>query len=545
MAPPLRPGSRAQQQPGGVSAVSRIQATTGRSQTLQRQGVVSASGTRAVGRLFGDLAGKAQSIFQDELRAQAKKVKKASIKAGRRDVSAVKELADIDLPSGDTVADEAYRRSAIQAMQARVSLSIREDVDRLSQEYADNPGSFLEIAEANAVEMASNLDPEFREQVLLGYRERAGRAAIGIRENVRRADIDRMRADVQAEVEARQQDIEEMARSGDLEGAEKAATQFGEFLMANRPVAAGGAGVFTFQEIDSFTRGAADSVPEQAVLGEFSRIEGWRKKRHYIQQFRDEFDETQFDSETHEKLARQMTYQADQERAFERIETDREERIEREAEERAEIEKEAAFSGYLSGILTGKVDEESISLALENREIDGKQGERLIRALRQQSKSKPDPEIAAQIVTDAAKGEPDTVERVAEALASGEIDKETAAEAVTTAREVQQSEPTIASGMDMIEQALPGLPGPERLKVARDYRRRLAADGDVDPIAAAKDVIDSHQSAANPPQFLKGSLDAPDLVASRAAIIQAVEAGELSQEQAAEEIQKIISMVQS
>jgi len=236
-----------------------------------------------------------------------------------------------------------------------------------------------------------------------------------------------------------------------------------------------------------------------------------------------------------------------------RIEDRLESRAERERQER----QEAAATSFAVRVLDGDVGQGDLRDALERRAIDRQQFAWLDALRTAPETIVDDPTAALELYSAAAGAEPDVPRRLAEARARGLIRTETAVSYLRTFESARQQGGRLADAdvkrqAGRIDQTLGGMRGPlaildqaqsERVQGAlQEYHTRILDQPEEPPAAIADDIIERYRLAPQPvtalpaPRYLVGTRAAPDVTASMAATLDALERGEITELEAGREI---------
>jgi hypothetical protein len=176
---------------------------------------------------------------------------------------------DLQLPPGDTIGEEAFRRSAIEAAGAKVEIKARENVARLRQQFAGKPEDFKKaLIERQSKSLSGLRDyPELATDAMLAY-ERLGAAAyLDVDEERRALERDAARADLLRLTDQIGTSAAQLARAGRYEAAMEELTHLGEKTMAAGPVALGGSGALSLTEIEKQSLAAGEMIRSNFLEG--------------------------------------------------------------------------------------------------------------------------------------------------------------------------------------------------------------------------------------------------------------------------------------
>lgn len=235
--------------------------------TLTPPGVEQATGYAALGRAEGNLAGETlQPLVRSGEVLQARDVEHQSDLAGSQ-YGAQTAPADVQLPTGSTIAEEAFRRSAVVAAQARVGLDARAHVLDLVDKFAADPKGYQAALDAGSKAYLAKLPPELQPEAARTYEQFGSRGLAQVHERWKSEQVDQLRATVMQSVDGKASDAANMARAGDYAGALAQIDALHKTYAEAGPLSAGGSGALSAVEIERHHEAAADNVNYQFVRG--------------------------------------------------------------------------------------------------------------------------------------------------------------------------------------------------------------------------------------------------------------------------------------
>lgn len=224
-------------------------------------------GARALANALEGLSGTLGTVVNAEMREQAKKAERVSAEAGAR-WGLVGDIADLNLPTGDSIGEEAFRRSAIQAASANVELRAREEVDKLAQQFPGKPEAFRKALEERTPALLEGIDPSLAVGAANAISTLGQRYYVQADEDRRAYIKDQTRAAMVELSDAKVKSAAILARRGDLDGAMAEVHGLAETLADAGPVAGGGSGAFSLTDLSEIQIKAKDKI-----RGDF--LEGW------------------------------------------------------------------------------------------------------------------------------------------------------------------------------------------------------------------------------------------------------------------------------
>lgn len=208
--------------------------------------------------------------IRQEFQAQ---VKQAEVKAARESSAAGTGYAlatdpdDLQLPAGDTIGEEAFRRSALEAASAKVEIRARQDVADLRRQFEGKPDEFMKALADRKGKFLGGLPPELSSDASLAY-ERLGAAAfLDVDEERRAFERDAHRADLLTLTDQITTSAAQLARSGRYEAAMEELAHLADKTLAAGPVAAGGSGALSLTEIERSGLAASELIRKNFLEG--------------------------------------------------------------------------------------------------------------------------------------------------------------------------------------------------------------------------------------------------------------------------------------
>lgn len=218
--------------------------------------------------------------IRQEFQAQ---VRQAEVVAARESSAAGTGYAlatdpdDLQLPPGDTIGEEAFRRSALQAASAKVEIKAREDVATLRQQFAGKPQDFMKALAERKGKFLGGLPQELASDASLTY-ERLGAAAfLDVDEERRAFERDAHRADLLKLTDQITTSAAQLARSGRYEAAMEELGHLADKTLAAGPVAAGGSGALSLTEIERSGLAASELIRKNFLEGWVERTPDKRR----------------------------------------------------------------------------------------------------------------------------------------------------------------------------------------------------------------------------------------------------------------------------
>jgi hypothetical protein len=213
--------------------------------------VQQATGLAALGGRTGDARGRG---------APAARAGQEALQA--RDVEHQSELAGSQYgtqhgpgrrppPDGvNTIAEEAFRRSAVVAAQAQVGLDARAHVLDLVDKHQADPQGFQAALEAGSKAYVAKLPPDLQGEAAKTYDFFGSRGFAQVHERWKSEQVDQQRATVMQAVDGKASDAANMARAGDYAGALAQIASLHDTYAAAGPLSAGGSGALSAVEIE-------------------------------------------------------------------------------------------------------------------------------------------------------------------------------------------------------------------------------------------------------------------------------------------------------
>jgi hypothetical protein len=227
-------------------------------------------GMEALARAVERLGAPIEQEFRAQVRVAEAKASRESAQAGMT-YGLEADPDDLQLPPGDTIGEEAFRRTALQAAGAKVEIKAREDVATLRQQFAGKPEDFKKALVERQSKFLGGLPPELSGDAMMAY-ERLGAAAyLDVDEERRALERDAARADLLRLTDQIGTSAAQLARAGRYEAAMEELTHLGEKTMAAGPVALGGSGALSLTEIEKQSLAAGEMIRSNF-------LEGWAER---------------------------------------------------------------------------------------------------------------------------------------------------------------------------------------------------------------------------------------------------------------------------
>ena len=262
----LHVAGRASSGAGRLAAVSgpgRVAVSPGRQFAVRAEG---SWGLRALSNAFGVFADASRQIMDSEFKVRAKEVEREQSLLGAQYGAGV-ELDQLQLPAGDSVGDEAFRRSAILASRAKADMAAYDDIEDLAKTLPGQPEEFRKAVGARAQKFVSKLPPEMQPEVLQSYSRLGQQKFLEIDEDRRKFQRDEIRASISSASERYGNQAALLARRGDWAGAKAEIGKLAEMLTAAGPVEVGGSGAMSLQEIEEQAQNAREVIQGQFLKG--------------------------------------------------------------------------------------------------------------------------------------------------------------------------------------------------------------------------------------------------------------------------------------
>lgn len=462
------------------------------------------------------------------------------------------EPDDLQLPAGDTIGEEAFRRSAIEASAAKVEIAAREDVARLRQQFAGKPEDFKNALVERQAKVIGELSryPELSGDAMLVY-ERLGAAAyLDVDEERRAFERDQARATLVQLTDQITTSAAQLARSGRYEAAMEELGHLADRMGAAGPVAAGGSGALSLVEIQQQGLQAAEAIRSNFLDG---WVERTPDKLAVLQGLMTgKTGDAVVDgvlAATPPDVAGRYVKGLESELRQREIESRQMRVLRKEEMRQAREETEAALT---AGLLDGTRTLDDVQAAINSRAISGEQARVLTSfASSRQRQAEPDKTLAVNLMARAYDGDLSVASDATEAAANGQITVDQMRQIVNDVQEYQRSggifgREDARMGEAQIKRVLEADDGlgldPDKADKAfsalKMYRRRLREDPEADPLELATKVIDVWKQGAGRaprPRFLvqQPGAKTPDFAASAAATLDAFGRGEIDAEEAA------------
>lgn len=253
--------------PQGGGRVSSTVASAGGGPRVSAVQADPQYGLRALAGALQNLSGALNTVVDQEMRVQAKKAERVSSEAGAR-WGLVGDIADLQLPTGDSIGEEAFRRSAIQAASANVELRAREEVDKLAQQFPGKPEAFRKALEERTPALLEGIDPSLAVGAANAISTLGQRYYVQADEDRKTYIKDQSRAAMVELSDAKVKSAAILARRGDLDGALSEVGGLAQTMADAGPVAGGGSGAFSLTDLSEIQIKATDKI-----RGDF--LEGW------------------------------------------------------------------------------------------------------------------------------------------------------------------------------------------------------------------------------------------------------------------------------
>ena len=262
----LQVGGRAASGAGRLAAVSgpgRVGVGPARSFAVRAEG---AWGLRALAGAFGAFADASRQVMDSEFKIRAKQVAREQTLLGSEDGSGV-TLDQLQLPAGDSIGDEAYRRSAILAAKANSDIAVYDDAEGLAKQFPGQPEAFRKALNARAVAVLKKTDPNARMELQETFSRVGQRKYLELDEARRQVERDGHRAEIMKATERYGNEAAILARRGDWGGAKQEIGKLAQMTSAAGPVEVGGSGALSLQEIEQQAQEARDLIQGQFLKG--------------------------------------------------------------------------------------------------------------------------------------------------------------------------------------------------------------------------------------------------------------------------------------
>lgn len=229
--------------------------------------IMGGDGLRMMARAFDGLAQTANQVMNREFQIRADTVKREQSLAGTEYGAGV-ELDQLQLPAGDSIGDEAFRKSAMLAAGARYDVKIYDHMEELGKQFAGRPEAFRAELERRANKFLAKAPPEMQAELLQTY-NRLGVGKYKELDDQRRVfERDQHRADILGAYKTYRDRAAAMALRGDWQSAREELNKLSQITVASGPVELGGAGAFSLQEIEEQSQ-----ISNELIGGQF--LQGW------------------------------------------------------------------------------------------------------------------------------------------------------------------------------------------------------------------------------------------------------------------------------
>lgn len=227
-------------------------------------------GLRQLAGAFNQLAGVSEQIMDTEFKLRAKAVERQQSLAGFEYGAGV-ELDQLTLPAGDSIGDEAFRRSAMLAARAKVDVATFDDVEALAKQHPGKPEEFRNALEERARAFVGKLPPDMRPDAAMSYARLGQQRYLQLDDQRRDFERDQNRASIIEATELHQTAAARAARQGDWNAAQEEIAKLAELTAAAGPVELGGSGALSLVEIEKQSQAA-----EAEITGQF--VNGWAER---------------------------------------------------------------------------------------------------------------------------------------------------------------------------------------------------------------------------------------------------------------------------
>jgi hypothetical protein len=518
----------------------------------------STFGQQAAARAAGDIAEVAERFQRQEFKNLAAR-REAEGEAAGATYGLETQPADLQLPPGDSIADEAFRRSALAAAKINVGLSAREDIIRFEDEFAGDPIGFQTALKERGKAFIKALPKDLQGEASEVYGQLGGAAQARVQNRWREFQADVTRATFERGVVAIKNEAAAKAREGDWEGAAAALAKGADMFEAASPVLAGGSGVFSLTEIDEQVRKFEGETRLEYLTGVIERSPHPTEALEAIRSGKtgEPTVDAALASAPPEDRNRLLNELGKRVRAQEREEREEERwhwAQEREAERDADRAREANGALLTAAALDGLVTDKEIAEAVTARRIHAHEGRTLSNLLKREARGTDDkPSRKTEdfrtfaALSDLRREDPEAARKEAlKAREAGLITTSTMKSFFRKKIGDDEGDPeSVREAKEYLNKTLRSGGGPildedEAERVVRaeiQLEERLAADPKADPYRVAKEVagVVKEQQAAAPapkPRYLVGTPQKPDPVASLEAVEKAKAAGEITEEEA-------------
>lgn len=262
----LQAAGRASSGAGRLSAVSgpgRVAVSPGRQFAVRAEG---SWGLRALSNAFGVFADASRQIMDSEFKVRAKEVEREQSLLGAQYGAGV-ELDQLQLPAGDSIGDEAFRRSAILAAKANSDIQVYDSTEELAKKFPGRPEDFRKALRDRAQAQMKETDPYARRELLETFTRLGNRKYLELDENRRQFLRDQTRASILQATDRYGTEAARLARAGDFEAAQQEIGKLSQMTTAAGPVELGGSGAFSLVEIEERSQKANEQTRENFLLG--------------------------------------------------------------------------------------------------------------------------------------------------------------------------------------------------------------------------------------------------------------------------------------
>lgn len=229
-----------------------------------------AYGLRALGSVIEQLQGPAQRIYSKAMQQEAKRAEREGANAGAV-YGTETALADIQLPTGDSIGEEAFRRSAVVAAGAQAEMLARDDVENLAAKFPGQPEKFKEAVAKQSSAFLGKLPEELRGDAAVTYNRIGQRRYFQAQEEFKAFKTDEIRATLMASAASVTNAAAKAARSGNIDEALEEIGGLAKTFGRAGPRETGGSGALSLVEIEKATQEARGQVQD-------SYLEGWAER---------------------------------------------------------------------------------------------------------------------------------------------------------------------------------------------------------------------------------------------------------------------------
>lgn len=225
------------------------------------------SGLMAIGNALDQASGVAAKFMGVVQNEEAKTAQRESAAAGSQ-YGLDTELADIQLPTGNSVGEEAFRKSAIVAASAKADMAAREDIEAVAKLHPGQPEAFKAAITERSRAFLAKLPPDMQPAVAETYGRLQYDKYLALDDERKQFVVDQSRATLVQQTSVITMAAAKRARAGDMQGALAEMNALAAAHGAAGPVALGGSGALTLTQIEESTLKA-----KEEIQGNF--LDGW------------------------------------------------------------------------------------------------------------------------------------------------------------------------------------------------------------------------------------------------------------------------------